>query len=45
MWVALRYKLLIDSVDTAYTVCTIETALHCINSSMYAWNGMGWGKL
>ena len=31
----------VDTVDTAYTVYTIETALHCLNISMYAYILLG----
>ena len=27
----------VDTVDTVYTVCTFQTALHCLNSTMYAY--------
>ena len=40
MEVAPRYKLLVHCVYivyTVYTVYTIKTALHCINSGMYAY--------
>ena len=40
MEIAPRYILLY----TVYTICTVQTALHCLNNSMYA-NISCWGRL